>query len=333
MLAYVMEAPGQGGIRELPEPEIGDYDALVEMVVCGVCSSTDKMLRMGTFRLGVTYPSVLGHESVGQVVRVGDRVRNLTVGDLVTRPSAYRPDRSPLDQYWGGFSERGVVTDWKALADDDATGGRTPRHDQVRLPGTTDALSASLAISLSETFSVIARHDVLDKRIAVVGTGIAGLSFVAHAKLLGAGTVLAVGRREERLAVAHRLGADLTALADDASRAAASLGGVDAVFEASGQASMVARSYTWVRPGGEVVVYSAPDTTAELDLFSGPRDVSLSVASTREAAVLPGIVRMVETGAIHREEFLTHTYPFADIGRAFADIARGEVVKAMIRFP
>jgi 2-desacetyl-2-hydroxyethyl bacteriochlorophyllide A dehydrogenase len=332
MLAYVMEAPGAGSIREVPEPELGDYDALVEMLACGVCSSTDKMLRMGTFRLGVTYPSILGHESVGRIVRIGSRVRAFQIGDLVTRPSAYRPDIAAMDQYWGGFAERGVVTDWAALAADGETGERRPRGDQVVLPGHTDAQDASLAISLSETFSVIARCDVLGKTVAVVGTGVAGLSFVTYAKQLGAARVIAIGRRAERLAVATRLGADDVSLADEAGALAASLGGVDYVFEASGQAHMISASYAWVRPGGHAVVYSAPDTPAEIDLFSGPRDVSLTVASTHEADVLPRMVRMVETGAIDRDEFLTHRYPFADITRAFDDIAKGDVVKAMITF-
>lgn len=332
MLAYVMEAPGRGGIATVPDPEIGDHDALVDIVACGVCSSTDKMLRTGTFRMGVTYPSILGHEAVGRVVRIGARVRNIAVGDLVTRPSAYRPDNAPLDQYWGGFSERGVVTDWKALREDEPESSRRPRFDQVFFPSTLAPESISLSISLSETFSVICRHDVLGKSVAVVGTGIAGLSFVRFAGLLGAAHVTAVGRRQARLDVASRLGADGVVLAEDADALMRERGGVDYVFEASGQASMTARAYTWVRPGGHVVVYSAPDTPAEIDLFSGPRDVELTVASTHETAVLAGMVRMVDGGVIDRDEFLTHRYPFSDITRAFDDIARGDVVKAMIAF-
>jgi 2-desacetyl-2-hydroxyethyl bacteriochlorophyllide A dehydrogenase len=330
MRAWVMSGPGAGGIAEVPDAETGDYDAEVEMLVCGICSSTDKMLRSGTFRLGVTYPSVLGHESVGRVTRVGDKVRGLAVGDLVTRPSAYRPDLAPMDQYWGGFATRGVVTDWTAVLEDDAAIGGPPRFDQVVLPGSTDPALASLAISLSETYSVAVRHDLLGARVAVVGTGIAGLSFVRYAKLLGAETVLAVGRRLERLALATDLGADVVALADQAEAAAAGLGGVDVVFEASGQASMTAAGYRWVRSGGKVVVYSAPDTAAEIDLFTGPRDVELTVASTHEAAVLPQMVRLVETGAIDPEVFLTHRYPFDDMPRAFDEIARGGVVKAVV---
>lgn len=332
MLAYVMEGPGRGGVREVPEPAAGDYDAMVEMLACGVCSSTDKMLRMGTFSLGVSFPSILGHESVGRVVKVGERVQNFKPGDLITRPGAYVPDDAPLDLYWGGFAERGVVTDWSALVTDGQTGNRAARSDQVRLPTSTDPVAASLSISLSETFSVVVRHDLLGRNVAVVGTGIAGLSMISYAKLLGAARVVAVGRRKERLELARAVGADEALLGVDARRAAADLGGFDVVFEASGQADMAAAGFGWLKPGGQCVVYSAPDTPAAVDLFASPRDATLSVASTAEASVLPGILRLVETGALDLDTFVTHRYPFADIDRAFADIANGSVVKAMITF-
>jgi alcohol dehydrogenase len=332
VLAYVMQGGGRGSVQEVPEPTVGDYDAAVEMLVCGVCSSTDKMLRMGTFRMGVSYPSVLGHESVGRVVTVGERVRNLAVGDLVTRPSAYRPDAAPLDQYWGGFAERGVLTDWAARVADGTVGDLQPRWDQVRLPGDADPVQASLGISLSETFSVAVRHDLLGKTVAVVGTGIAGLSFVAYAKLLGAAHVVAVGRRAARLDLARRLGADEGVLAADAAARAAELGGIDLAFEASGQAEMAAAAYRWLKPGGACVVYSAPEDEARVDLFNSPRDATLSVASTHEAAVLPGMLRMVAGRVLDPDLLVSHSYRFADIERAFDDVAGGDVVKAMITF-
>jgi threonine dehydrogenase-like Zn-dependent dehydrogenase len=335
MFAFVMDAPGISGIKEIPDPVIGDYDARVTIIACGICSSTDKMLRAGTFRGGVTYPSVLGHEAVGRVVEVGRSVRHISLGQLVTRPSAYQPDeRAPYDLAWGGFAEQGVVTDWQALREDHPEKEWKPRFDQVYFADDVDPASIALGISLSETFSVICREDVLGKTVAVTGTGIAGLSFVTYAKLLGAATVVAVGRRTQRLELAERLGADLSVLTDGDSAEAmmSSLGGLDFVFEASGQAPMVGRAYKWLKSGASEVIYSAPEAKADIDLMNGPRDASVIVASTHETAVLPGIVRMVERGVIDRDTFLTHRFDFADIEAGFAEIARGDVVKALVTF-
>lgn len=332
MRAFVMSGRDTGSVEEMPEPEVGDYDALVDILVCGVCSSTDKMLRRGTFRPGVTYPSILGHESVGRVRSVGDKVRAFEVGDLITRPSAYRPDAAPIAQYWGGFAERGVVTDWRARELDGAVGALAPRRDQVRLPGSVRPDSAALAISLSETYSVIARHDLVGKRVGVVGTGIAGLSFTQFAAELGAAEVLTVGRRDERVRLARDLGATRTALGAGARAAVDELGGLDIVFEASGQVSMVAEAYGWVRSGGVAVVYSAPDVDVSIDLFSGPREVSLIVAHPQEALVLPRVVERLEAGTIDGDFYVTHRYDLSDIQRAFDDIDHhGDVVKALVR--
>ncbi len=336
MLAYVMDGPDRGSVQEVPDPRIGQYDALVEMVACGICSSTDKMLRLGTFRGGVGYPSILGHESVGRVVEVGSRVRHISAGTLVTRASAYRPGNAPagMQMHWGGFAELGVVTDWRALQEDEPSHAGTPSFSQVFFPSTADPENVAVAISFSETFSVICPVPVLGRKVGVVGTGIAGLSFVAYAKLLGATTVLAVGRRPGRLDLAERLGADITALesGEEPEAVAADLGGLDIVFEASGAAAMVGRAYGWLRPGGREVVYSAPEDLAALDLMAGPRDATVTVASTDEAAVLPGVVRMVEGGVLDREAFLSHRYPLKEIATAFSEIARGDVVKAVVTF-
>ncbi|HEX4213899.1 MAG TPA: zinc-binding dehydrogenase [Candidatus Dormibacteraeota bacterium] len=334
MRAYVMEGPGRGGIKDVPDPVLGDLDARVEMVVCGICSSTDKMLRAGTFRGGVTYPSILGHEAVGRVVELGPAVRHIPLGSLVTRPSAYQPDRAPLGLYWGGFAEQGVVTDWEALREDRPDREWRPRFDQMRFEPERDPASIALAISLSETFSVICRTDVLNRTVAVAGTGIAGLSFVAYARLLGAATVVCVGRRRSRLELAERLGADSTAVADgDAPESLMeAVGRADIVFEASGQADMVGRSCRWLKPGGREVIYSAPEAEASIDLMAAPRDASIIVASTHETSVMPGVVRMVEGGVIDRDLLLTHRYAFAEIKKAFDEVAQGGVVKGLVTF-
>lgn len=324
-----MDGPGHGSVVEVPDPRIGDYDAEVEMLWCGVCSSTDKMLRVGTFRGGVSYPSILGHESVGRVTAVGSGVRALAVGDLVTRPAAYSAESAPLAMHWGGFAERGVVHDIRSEAEDQKlTPGIAP---WVRLEPGSDPLSAALAISLSETFSVACRENLLGATVVVVGTGIAGLSLMRYASLLGAARVIGVGRRAERLEQAARAGATETLLAGDAAGELKWRHDADIVFEASGQSSMVDIEYGWLRPGGRLVVYSAPADTAALDLIAAPRDVTLSVASTHETAVLPGILRLVQSGYLDVDSFVTLHVDLPDIGVAFDAIDRGEVVKAMVR--
>jgi len=334
MKALVMRAAGSWAVSEVSDPVAGAYDAQTEMVVCGICNSTDKMLRNGTFAPGVTYPSILGHESVGRVTAVGSRVRYLHPGQLVTRCSAYGWDDPPLRMHWGGFSERGVVRDSRAWLEDHP--GETPadHFPHIVFDEGHSPADIALSISLAENWSIAAEAGgMVGDVVGVSGTGIAGLSLVAFARLLGAQSVVCVGRRKERLKRAVELGATHTAIAgpkaDDLFR---ELGRAHVVFEASGKAPAIDAAYRWVRPGGRLIIYSAPDEPVPLNVMAAPREAALIVARPREAAVLRGVVDMVESGLLPRELFLSGTYPLDQIGDAFEAIDEGSVVKALVDF-
>src|SRR5262245_59030494 len=58
----------------------GPTDVQIEILYCGVCHSDLHTVRNEW--AGTTYPVVPGHEIVGRVVRVGDRVTRFKAGDL-----------------------------------------------------------------------------------------------------------------------------------------------------------------------------------------------------------------------------------------------------------
>jgi 2-desacetyl-2-hydroxyethyl bacteriochlorophyllide A dehydrogenase len=334
MRALVMKAAGSAAIEDVADPEAGDYDARVDMVACGICNSTDRMLRTGTFAPGVSYPSILGHESVGRVTAVGARVRNLEPGQLVTRCSAYGWDRPPLRMYWGGFATQGVVRDTAAWQEDHPGQEPADHLPHIVFDEHHSPEDLSLAISLAETWSIAADAGGLVGGVAgISGTGIAGLSLTAYARLLGARAVVCVGRRPERLERARELGATHTAIAGpEADALFRELGGADVVFEAAGKPAAVDAAFRWVRPGGRLIIYSAPDAPAPLDVMAAPRRAALIVAQPREGDVLRSVVTLVESGALPREMFLSGRYPFERIDDAFAAIDAGSVVKALVTF-
>jgi 2-desacetyl-2-hydroxyethyl bacteriochlorophyllide A dehydrogenase len=334
MKALVMKAAGQAAVTEVGDPVAGDYDAEVAMVVCGICNSTDRMLRNGTFAPGVSYPSILGHESVGRVTAVGSGVRYLKPGQLVTRCSAYGWDDPPVGMYWGGFAERGVVRDARAWQEDHPGQVPADHFPHIVFDDGHSPQDIALSISLAETWSIAAEAGgMVGDVVGVSGTGIAGLSLVSFARLLGAQSVVCVGRRKERLERALELGATHTAIAGpEADSLFADLGGAHVVFEAAGKAPAVDAAYRWVRPGGRLIIYSAPDEPAPLNVMAAPREASLIVARPREAAVLPSVVSLVESGVLPRQLFVSGDFSFDRIGDAFAAIDDGSVIKTLVTF-
>src|SRR5262249_29878954 len=74
-------------LRELPVPEIGEEDVLLQVGAASVCGS-DIHQYHGTQSWPVHVPVVLGHEFCGRVARVGKRVRGFKEGDRVVSETA-----------------------------------------------------------------------------------------------------------------------------------------------------------------------------------------------------------------------------------------------------
>lgn len=69
-------------VRDLPVPAPGPYEALVKVAYSGVCH-TDLHAAHGDWPVKPAPPFIPGHEGVGTVVAVGDRVERVKVGDTV----------------------------------------------------------------------------------------------------------------------------------------------------------------------------------------------------------------------------------------------------------
>ena len=115
MKALVVEKDLSLGVKDIPEPKINSFEAKCEILACGICGS-DKRILQGIPFIKVPpapYPLVLGHETVGKVVEIGQHVTKFKVGDIVTCPFNLTPDG--YGGAWGGFAEYGTVFDGTAV--------------------------------------------------------------------------------------------------------------------------------------------------------------------------------------------------------------------------
>jgi L-iditol 2-dehydrogenase len=68
-------------VTDVPDPVIDEYAALVRVHACGICGSDIRILENGNSR--VSYPAIIGHEIVGEVIQIGKSVRNVRQGDML----------------------------------------------------------------------------------------------------------------------------------------------------------------------------------------------------------------------------------------------------------
>ncbi len=57
MKAAIIERPGVLTVKELPTPEVGEYDALCELLYGATCTGTDRHLIAGRFPWPVQHPT------------------------------------------------------------------------------------------------------------------------------------------------------------------------------------------------------------------------------------------------------------------------------------
>ncbi len=194
MRALVLEQfGGPLEVREVPDPSCAPDGVVVRVEATGVCRS-DWHAWQGHDD-GVQLPHVLGHELAGEIVEVGDRVRDWLVGQRVTVPFVCACGRcaacaageqqvcerqtQPGFTHWGSFAEL-VALD----------------HADVNLVALPDALSSVTAASLGCRFATAYRALTVHGRVgfadqvAVHGAGGVGLSAVMVAHAAGARVVV-----------------------------------------------------------------------------------------------------------------------------------------------
>lgn len=187
--ALVTELAKPPIVRDAPEPVRADGEVLLELLAASI-NPVDLSVASGGFFAGhPPLPYVAGAEGVGRVLE-GER---LEPGTLVW-----------TGQHGLGIARDGVMAE-RAVATESLV---------VPVPeGADPAIAAALGIAgLAGWLPVAWRAPVRPgETVLVLGaTGVVGLVAVQAAKLLGAGRVVAAGRRPDGLARCRELGADAT---------------------------------------------------------------------------------------------------------------------------
>src|SRR5213596_1287408 len=86
MRAAVYRGDGKLVAEEWPRPAIGDGEVLLRLLGCGLCGSDIAKVMDPT----TPAPLVLGHEVVGEVVRLGAGVTSCGIGDVSSPPITCR---------------------------------------------------------------------------------------------------------------------------------------------------------------------------------------------------------------------------------------------------
>ncbi|MCL5987147.1 MAG: zinc-binding dehydrogenase [Actinobacteria bacterium] len=343
MKAAVVEKPGILSIKEVPEPKINEYQALVEILACATCNSTDRKLINGELPGPfLNFPGILGHESVGRVIEVGGKVRNYKIGDLVLRPVAVYPGEKLGNYYslFGGFSEFGVVTDYEAEIVDKnkKESDFTLWHlYQQTIPPYFDPIDSTMLITFREVLDWSYRFGINNRtKLVILGSGPVAMSFVIYSKMLGAYPVIVVGLRDERLRLTTDLGADFvinSTRENVKDRVFEYTGGTGAthIVEAIGKYELINETFGYLQKGGMIGIYGATSPKFVLNWEDAPPTWILTHILQDERVSHQQVINSVKMNFVNPKKFYSHVVSLENINDGFRLLEEKKALKVVVK--
>jgi len=333
--AIRFEADGSVKLVQLPNPQSGPEDVVVQVLAAGVCH-TDLHL-LDEVKAGERQPLIPGHEIVGRVSKIGADVYASSVGDRVVVHF-----EQPCGQCRQCRRKRTNLCEKGHSLGFDAPGGYAEfvvakQNTVLPLPPNLDsAVAAPLGCSGATAYrSVVALGQAdEDDLVIVIGAGGVGLSAIQIARVQGA-RVLAIDPREEARKAALDSGAQSAVPPQEAEAAAQGLAadtGVDLVIDLVGTRATFDLGRSLLGFGGRFVAV-APGTesvsiTAD-DLVEGGRAYLGSSSSTM--ADLARVIALAEAGRLC--PVVTRRAPLEDAAEVLGDLRSGRIVGRAVLFP
>ena len=334
MKVFTATAAGKFAFADIDIPEVEDYEVLVKNEGCVICNSTEWMIVDKLFGTK-DYPVVLGHESFGKVVKVGNKVKNFQLGDRVICSNAIpKGYNGTYYSTWGGFSEYGIAGDYDALIEDgQSVDGEFAYRKRYSANNKIDKdlpiEKACLVFPLAETASCILQvPELVGKDVAVFGTGMAGYTLAMFAKLGGAKSVTIFGRRQERADKALELGVDFAKVSVQAYEEEKKYA---VVFEATGNSEVYAKGMPFLEENGILAVYAVSVTPYQFDLNHMPTNHTVRIVEPRVKSAVDFVQGLMAQGKIPVKKLLTHVWDFSQAEEAMWKVKNGEVTKGLVR--
>jgi threonine dehydrogenase-like Zn-dependent dehydrogenase len=294
----ILVAPRRFEMQRVADPQLGPNDVEVRVLASGICAS-----ELHAYQDAHGVPLMLGHEVAGEVIAIGPQVSGFRPGDRVT------------GLFNKGFAERAVTTADRVLP---LPKGVEPVH----------AFGEPMACAMS---AALRTKVELGDRVAFVGLGFMGLLMLQLLRLKGPSEIVGIDLRDDALVAGRKFGADVVTkpTSVDARDRAPNLGdkgGFDVVVEATGTQGGLDLATELVRQHGVLSILGYHQ--------GGPRSVNMQLWNFKAIDVLNAHERrsdfrmecmrrglaLASAGRIDLASLVTHTYPLANVGDAFASL-------------
>jgi 2-desacetyl-2-hydroxyethyl bacteriochlorophyllide A dehydrogenase len=342
MRAVTFQAPHEVRVEDRPSPELESRaDAIVSIEASGICGSD---LHIYNGRVKIEPGFTIGHEFVGTVLEAGAGVTRVKAGDRVLgcfhsacgtcffclRGAYHKCDRMRV------FGHGALLG---SLQGTQAEQALVPIADMT-LRKVPDGVSNEAALFAGDVMGT-GYHAVVESgvkpgdSVAVLGLGPVGLCAVQVALAAGAGPVFAIDTVEQRLEVAHRLGARAIHLTEQSPREeirrATAERGVDVAIDAVGHPDALDTAIRLTQKAG---------TVAAIGVYAEPCQVHMGLVWIKALTLRSGhanvighvdrVLGMIASGSLDPTPLVTHHMALDDAPEAYEVYARREALKIVL---
>lgn len=336
-IAVVNFAPEKGSVelREVPRPQIGDEEVLLEVANVGVCGS-DLHQWTADHSWPVNYPVVLGHEFGGHIAHRGKNVKGWKEGDRVVSETAARIDAS------GPFARQGLYNlDPSRKGFGYGVDGAMTRYVSVparclhHIPDHLPFEKACLTEPCSVAYNAVVMNSAIrpGDRVLVLGPGTIGILCAAVARLSGAEVaVLGLEADRDRLKIVGAYGCE--GLLGDATEWARQTDGfgVDCVIDAAGVSATLKIAMELVRPNGHItkVGWGKQPLNCSLDQLV-QKNITLQGSFSHNWPIWEKVISLLASGSLDVGPIIGGVWGLTDWKEAFESMHSGKVVKSILK--
>ncbi|WP_209123400.1 zinc-binding alcohol dehydrogenase family protein [Alkalihalobacillus sp. BA299] len=338
MKAIQITEPGNIEITHIDKPNIkNNDDVLVKVKLAGVCGS-DMHIFHGSYPMA-TFPIIIGHEVVGEVIKTGPDVNKLKAGDHVV----VEPTRSCGNCYACKKGRPNVCQELSVYGVHEDGGMREfivlPEKYLHKVASDVPWEEAVLAEPYTIGAQAVWRGDVQkDDTVLIQGAGPIGICILKMAKLAG-GKCIVSDINPDRLDFAKQSGADTIVDVSkeslvDAVTHFTNGEGVNVAIDAVCLPSTFELSVECVSIAGRVVVLAFDERPSSIPQLPITKKEITILGSRLQTNQFSKVVSLLNQGLLTENGLISHQFVMDDIKEAISFIENNQkqVKKLLIAF-
>lgn len=322
-------------VDDVPVPQIGEYEALVKVAYCGFCNGTDTRIINGA--MDFDYPLVLGHEGAGEVIAIGNKVRNIEIGDRFIHNNLHANAGNGYFKAHGGMAQYGLVVDHQAMLEDGYTNKNLEFYKKfAKIPRDFDFKHGAMLLTLSECMSAVRNFGInVGSDVLIFGAGPMGTAIAAYSKLAGANSVVIVSGTEERLQNALKVSKADEIINYNKINVADAIGNrrFDVSVDAVGSTSVIIQASSFLKPYGVVGglgVLRKDDRLLDMSKLQNNTGVHMLNFPYGEYDIIDENVDLIKAGKIRPEDYYSHIVNMDNISEAIELVKNKKALKVLI---